>query len=128
YGARGANGVILVTTKEGKVGKAKISMRYENSVSAPTKDVELVDPITYMRLGNEAVLTRDPLGITPYSESKIDNTIAGTNPYVYPANNWREVLFKDFTHNQRANFNVTRGGDVAQYYLAGTFNQDNGIL
>lgn len=128
YGARGANGVILVATKEGKVGKAKINLRYENSLSAPTKDIELVDPITYMRLGNEAILTRDPLGLTPYPESKIDNTIAGTNHYVYPATDWREVLFKDFTHNQRANFNVNGGGDVAQYYLAGTFNQDNGVL
>src|SRR3546814_6895042 len=75
YGARGANGVILVTTKEGKEGKAKVSIRLENSISTPTTNVKLADPITYMYLHNEAVLTRDPLGIQPYPQSKIDNTI-----------------------------------------------------
>src|SRR3546814_5750313 len=62
YGSRAANGVILVTTKEGVEGKAKISFRFENSMSQATREIELADPITYMRLHNEAVLTRDPLG------------------------------------------------------------------
>ncbi|MDD3907972.1 MAG: carboxypeptidase-like regulatory domain-containing protein, partial [Bacteroidales bacterium] len=60
YGSRAANGVILIKTKEGKEGKAKISFRVENFVSMPTKNVELADPITYMKMHNEAVLTRDP--------------------------------------------------------------------
>src|SRR5690606_2873717 len=60
YGARGANGVILITTKEGREGKASISLRYENSLSSPTEKVELADPITYMKLANEAIKTRDP--------------------------------------------------------------------
>lgn len=128
YGARGANGVILVTTKEGKEGKAKVSVRLENSISAPTRNVEVADPITYMRLHNEAVLTRDALGLQPYPQSKIDNTIAGTNPYFFPATDWRSELFKNYTMNQRGNFNVSGGGQVARYYFAGTFNQDNGVL
>lgn len=128
YGARGANGVILVTTKEGKEGPAKVTFRIENSISAPTQDVELADPITFMRLSNEAVKTRDPLGVQPYSQRKIDNTLAGTNPYVYPATDWRKFLFKDYTMNQRANLNVSGGGKIARYYFAGTFNQDNGVL
>ncbi|MGN6510589.1 MAG: SusC/RagA family TonB-linked outer membrane protein, partial [Chitinophaga sp.] len=128
YGARGANGVILITTKEGVEGKARVSVRIENSNSAPTKNVALADPITYMKLGNEAVLTRDPLGQLPYSEAKIDNTAAGANPYVYPATNWREELFKQSTMNQRANFNVSGGGKVARYYLAAAANRDNGNL
>ncbi len=128
YGARGANGVILVTTKQGRSEKARINFRYENSLSSPTKNIELADPITYMKLENEAVLTRNPLGLAKYSESKIDNTIAGTNPYVYPSTDWQKELFKDYTHNQRANFSVTGGGEVAQYYIAATFNQDNGVL
>ena len=128
YGARGANGVILVTTKEGVEGKARISVRLENSMSAPTKNVKLADPITYMRLGNEAVLTRTPLEKLPYQEEKIDNTIAGTNPLVYPATDWRKEMFKDYTMNQRVNFNVSGGGKIARYYLAATLNQDNGML
>jgi len=128
YGARGANGVILITTKEGKEGKAAITVRLENSISTPTRDVELADPITYMRLHNEAVLTRDPLGILPYSDQKIENTIQGVNPYVFPVTDWKKELFKDYTMNQRVNMNVSGGGSVARYYVAGSFNQDNGVL
>ncbi|HWV68456.1 TonB-dependent receptor [Chitinophaga sp.] len=128
YGSRAANGVILVTTKEGKEGKAAITFRVENSVAAPTRNVALADPITYMRLNNEAVLTRDPLGQLPYTDQKIDNTIAGINEYMYPATDWRGTLFKSYTTNQRANLNVSGGGSTARYYVAGSFNKDNGIL
>lgn len=128
YGARGANGVILVTTKSGKEGPARVSIRFENSTSSNTKDVELADPVTYMQLENEAVLTRNRLGVLPYSQNKIDNTIAGTDPYVYPANDWMAQLIKRQTNNQRLNFNASGGGKVARYYIAGSFNQDNGIL
>jgi len=128
YGARGANGVILIATKQGKEGRLSINVRVENSLSAPTRNVELADPVTHMVLGNEAVLTRNPLAPQPYSQSKIDNTIAGTNPYVYPATNWYQELFKDYTMNQRVNLNASGGGKVADYYLSGTFNQDNGVL
>lgn len=128
YGARGGNGVIMVTTKEGKEGKASVSFRYETSLSSPTRDIELADPITYMRLNNEAVLTRDPLNSTPYSMEKIESTERGRNPLVYPANNWYDILFKDQAVNHRYNFNVSGGGKVARYYVAATYNQDNGVL
>ena len=128
YGSRGANGVILVTTKEGKEGKVNITVRFETSLSQPTDRVDLADPITYMRLHNEAVRTRDPLGLLPYSETKIQNTIAGVNPMAYPATDWYSMMFKDYTVNERLNFSVNGGGKVARYYLSGTVNQDNGIL
>lgn len=128
YGARGANGVILVTTKEGKEGPASISFRYETSYSTPTRQVELADPVTYMKLNNEAVSTRDPLAIMPYSRQKIDMTERGLNPLIYPANDWYSLLFRDYAINRRANFNVSGGGKIAKYYIAGTYNQDSGIL
>lgn len=129
YGARGANGVILVTTKDGKEGKAHVSIRVENSFSAPTKLISLADPITYMKLNNEAVLTRDPLGIIPYPESKIAYTQrSNRNQYVYPMVNWMDEMFKDYTMNQRVNFNISGGGKVATYYLAGSFSNDTGLL
>ncbi len=130
YGARGANGVILVTTKQGAEGSAKLNFRIENSVSGATSNVELADPITYMRLGNEAVVTRDPSGMArePYSQEKIDNTILGVNSDVYPANDWRKELFKPYTMNQRANMSISGGGKVARYYVAGSFYKDNGVL
>lgn len=128
YGARGANGVILVTTKKGAVGKAKISLRVENSVSTPTKTVELADPVTYMRLANEARATRGNIQLL-YSQEKIERTAApGANPYVYPQNDWIGMLFKKYAVNQRYNLNVSGGGGVARYFVSGAFNKDNGVL
>lgn len=129
YGARGANGVILVTTKSGVEGKMKINGRIENSISMPTRNVELADPVTYMKLHNEAVLTRNQGGgVLPYSQEAIDATEAGINPYVYPANDWRKQLFRDHIMNQRVNLNISGGGKIARYYVAGAFTQDNGLL
>lgn len=128
YGARGANGVILVTTKEGAVGKAKFSFRIENSISEPTQNVKVVDPVTYMEMYNEAITTRDPLGVPLYPEGKIANTAAGINPYVYPANDWQELLLKKRTTTRRVNLNVSGGGGVAQYFVSGSYNKDNGLL
>ncbi|WP_244518963.1 TonB-dependent receptor [Parapedobacter composti] len=128
YGARGANGVILITTKEGKEGPANISLRVENSVSTPTRNVELADPVTYMKMANEAILTRDPLGFLPFSQRKIERTAAGGNPLEYPATDWRQALLKDYTMNQRVNLSVNGGGKVARYFVSGALNQDNGVL
>jgi TonB-linked SusC/RagA family outer membrane protein len=127
YGARGANGVILVTTKEGVEGKAKFSVRFEESFSSPTQQIEMADPVTYMTLGNEAVLTRNPLGGRPYSLEKIANTGTG-NPYVYPATDWKEFMLKNVTTNQRLNVNISGGGKVSRYYVAASYTHDNGIL
>lgn len=128
YGARGANGVVLVTTKEGNEGRAKLNIRFENSFSMPTKRIDLVDPITYMQLHNEAVTTRNPLNPRPYTDKKIEATMRGENPYVYPAINWLDELFKDYTTNQRVNMNVSGGGKVARYYIAGSLSNDNGLM
>lgn len=128
YGARGANGVILVTTKEGKEGKATVNIRVENSISTPVRTIETADPITYMQLHNEAVRTRNPLGVLPYSQSKIDNTIKNLNPYAFPAINWYDEMFKKYTMNQRVTANISGGGNVARYYIAASFFNDNGVL
>ncbi|WP_316818523.1 TonB-dependent receptor [Pedobacter nyackensis] len=128
YGARGANGVILITTKKGVEGSPIINVRVENSVSSSIKDVEVADPITFMKSHNEAVKMRNPLDPLPYSMSQIDNVVFGGNPYVYPAVNWHDMLFKDYTTSQRMNFNLSGGGKVARYYVAATYNKDDGIL
>lgn len=128
YGARGANGVIYVKTKEGRKGKAKLNIRVENSISRSTKEVELADPVTYMQLYNEAIVTRDPSQPLYFSEDKIARTVPGSNSMIYPATDWKDELLKDFTMNQRANVNISGGGDVARYYVAASFAQDNGIL
>jgi TonB-linked SusC/RagA family outer membrane protein len=128
YGARGANGVILVTTKQGAEGKAKISFRVENAVSMPTKNVDLADPITYMKLHNEAVATRNPLLPRPYSQDKIANTIPGSNSVIYPNTDWRDKLLKPYAMNQKGYLSISGGGKVASYYVAGSFTNENGNL
>lgn len=128
YGARGANGVILVTTKEGHEGKANLNIRFENSISSPTKNVEVVDPVSWMTLYNEAVSTRDPLSPRPFSEKKIEMTRRSANQYAYPAVNWVDDMFKKQTSNQRLNANLSGGGKVARYYIAATLNNDTGLL
>ena len=122
YGARGANGVILVTTKEGTEGKMKLSFRVESSFSAPSKEVEIADPLTFMKLHNEAVRTRNPDGALPYLESAI------AAPMAYPMVDWKDMLFKDFTTNYRGNMSLSGGGRVARYYVALSYSRDNGIL
>lgn len=128
YGARGANGVILVKTKEGRKGQVKVNIRLENSISTPTKLLELADPTTYMKLHNEALLTRDPMAPLMYSQDKIDNTMPGSGSMIYPYTDWSKMMMKDYTMNQRMNLNVSGGGDVARYYVAASYSRDNGIL
>ncbi len=129
YGARGANGVILVTTKRGVEGTAKVFARYEISTSQPTKMVELADPRTFMILANEAVQTRNPEGNIPYSQDKIENTgKPGSNPYIYPSNDWYDMLFNKRSMSQRANLSISGGGKVAQYYVSASATKDNGVL
>jgi TonB-linked SusC/RagA family outer membrane protein len=129
YGARGANGVILVTTKEGKEGKVTVSFRFENSFSQPTATVKMADPITYMELANEAYATRSLLAPVPYSRRQIETTSdPDRNQYVYPAVDWMDMLTQKTAVNQRANLSISGGGQIARYYIAGSISQDNGIL
>ena len=128
YGARGANGVVYVTTKEGVEGEATVNVRYETSLSEATKNIELADPITYMLMHNEAVRTRNPIGLLPYSLNKVDQTIAGGDPVLYPTTDWYKELFEDRASSQRLNVSVSGGGKVARYYLAASVTQDNGSL
>ena len=129
YGARGANGVIFVTTKRGQEGPAKIFARVETSISAPTDVVELADPVTYMKSYNEAISTRDPLGELMYSYDKIEQTgKPGANRLIYPANDWYDMLFKDFATSYRANVSARGGGKVATYYVSGAYTEDTGVL
>lgn len=129
YGARGANGVIFVTTKRGQEGPAKIFARVETSISAPTDVVEVADPVTYMKSYNEAISTRDPLGELMYTYDKIEQTgKPGANRLIYPANDWYDMLFKDFATSYRANVSARGGGKVATYYVSGAYTEDTGVL
>ena len=129
YGARGANGVILVTTKRGQEGPAKIFARFEKSISAPTQNIQLADPVTYMKSYNEAISTRDPLGELMYSNDKIEQTgKPNANRLIYPCNDWYKMLFKDYASSTRANLSIRGGGKISSYYVSGAITHDGGIL
>jgi TonB-linked SusC/RagA family outer membrane protein len=128
YGARGANGIITVATKGGKEGAAKVSARLDVNVATPTAMLELLDGVEYMRLYNQARLSRHPEMGTYYSEQKIKATGQGINPMIYPNINWYDEMFKNSTVNTKANINVSGGGRVATYYVAGGFDHETGLL
>ncbi len=128
YGARGANGVIYVTTKQGKEGRPVVAFRAESSISQPTKNVEFADPVTYMKLYNDAQYSRDPFSVPFYSQEKIDYTQSGLYPNIFPAVDWRSELFKNSAFNHRYDLSVSGGGKVASYFVSGSYSQDNGIL
>ena len=129
YGARGANGVILVTTKKGEEGSVYTSVRYEAVASMPTDEIEVVDPKTYMRMYNQALLARNPEASPVYSVERIERTGNPNYPsFVYPANNWYDILFKDYSVNHRLGVNVRGGSNVVQYYASVNYTRDAGML
>ena len=128
YGSRGANGVILVTTKLGTEGRPRITVRAEQRLSTPTQMPQLADPVTFMKMHNEAILTRDPLAQTLYPEEKIALTAAGIDPIKYPAVNWMDVVTKPNTYTQNYNLSISGGGQAATYMVSGNLTQDNGLI
>jgi len=119
YGARGANGVILVTTKKGEEGSAYTTARYEMVVSQPTREIDVVDPITYMKMYNQAIMGRSNAGTPKYSVEHINRTASGRYPsWVYPANDWYNILFKNRSINHHAGMSIRGGSRVIQYYAS----------
>lgn len=129
YGARGANGVILVTTKRGEEGSVYTSFRYEAIASMPTDKIEIVDPITYMKMYNQALLSRNPSATPKYSVEHIERTASGKYPsWVYPKNDWYDILFKKMNVNHHFGLNIRGGSKIVQYYASLNHNRDQGML
>ena len=127
YGSRGANGVMIITTKNGRDSeKMTINLRAEFGASAPTRVPKVADGVTFMETYNEACATR---GENPrYSREKIMGTKLGLDPYVYPNVDWYDMLFKDCTFNQNFNFNMTGGAKKIDYFLNASVYNENGIM
>lgn len=126
YGVRGANGVVLVRTKTGKVGKANILFDYNEGISSFTIRPELADGITYMNMANEASVGRG--GIVQYTQDYIDKTASKVDPLLYPNVNWMDEILNKFSHNRRANLNTSGGVDKAQYYVSLAYYNETGFL
>lgn len=135
YGARGANGVILVTTKRGKSGRPRIDLRVDNVISEPTKMIGLSDPMTYMNMYNIAERSRpETYAGDFFSADKIYNTqqtinnAPGSNRFVYPAVDWMDLMFKKRTNNLKTTASISGGGNIANYFVSGSYATDNGAL
>ncbi len=129
YGARGANGVIYVKTKKGQEGNIRTTFSYERVMAMPTDEIDVVDPVEYMNLYNEAILGRGLSDYPVYTNEKIENTGSSRYPsYVYPSNDWYDILFKDMSSNDRYSINARGGGAKIQYYVSANHNINRGII
>jgi TonB-linked SusC/RagA family outer membrane protein len=123
YGAKGANGVLIITTKRGVAGKPRVSAKVETGANGLTRLPKMLDGVNYMKLYNEA-RTNDGNSAT-YSDEVIEKTASGLDPYLYPNVNWINTIYKDYTPMTNANVNVSGGGESMRYYVSTSFyNQD----
>lgn len=125
YGSRGANGVILITTKRGKEGKININFKDETIYNTRTITPEFEDGVTYANLLNEARITRNFEPI--YRPEELEILRLGLDPDLYPNVNWKDLLLKDGAMTYRANLNMTGGGATARYFVSGSYVDEGGM-
>lgn len=122
YGVRGANGVVLVTTRGGIVGKPQINIKFEAGMVQPTKIPDMADAIQFAEMYNAAA------GYEVYSRKDIEMYRNGSDPDLHPNIDWVKKLYKNYSFNQRVNINVTGGGATAKYYISGGFYNEDGLF
>lgn len=126
YGVAGANGVILINTKKGKSAKTVLKFNYNQGITSFTKVPELTGAQDYMMLTNEAQVAS---GLSPqYSQAQIDSTLKGNQPYLYPNVDWMKTIFRSAGMTRRANFSATGGSDIANYYIALAYFDEESLL
>ncbi len=116
YGVRGANGVVLVTTRRGKSGKITVDVKSNVGLSYSARLPNYVDGATYARLANEASVVRG--GKPIYDQTSLEMFSNGLDPDLYPNVSWRDVVLKDYVWNQQHHISVTGGGTNARYYMS----------
>jgi TonB-linked SusC/RagA family outer membrane protein len=120
YGVRGANGVILITTKKGSIGKPQINARAEFGFNTPLKRPSMANSAQWAELYNETYGRK-------YSDEDIRKYGDGSDPDLYPNVDWFKTLFDDLAETQRVNLNISGGGDLIKYYVAGSFYNEGSI-
>lgn len=126
FGVRGANGVILITTKKGKAGRTEIKVDYYQGLTRFTRLPETADGVTYMQMANEAAVTRG--GNPVYSADVIDKTYKGQDPYLYPNVNWFKEIFNDFGKNRKANLGIRGGNEKSTFYVSAAYYDETGLF
>ncbi len=125
YGVRGANGVIIINTKRGQIGKPTVDIRVEQSISQPTKLPDYIGAADYMELLNELKENKSQL---PYTQDEIYRTRTGYDKDLYPDVDWLDAITKDYAYSTRANLSVSGGSDFLRYSLVGVYFGEKGIL
>ncbi|WP_455963707.1 SusC/RagA family TonB-linked outer membrane protein [Bacteroides bouchesdurhonensis] len=125
YGSRGANGVVLITTKRGKEGKTRVNAKVETSYNTRTRTPEFVDGPTYAHMMNEALITRSQS--PAYSESDLRLFENGLDQDLFPNVDWMDLILKDGAPTYRANIDLTGGGTVARYFLSASYVNEGGM-
>lgn len=123
YGAEGANGVILITTKRGTTDKPRISFRAETTIATPTRLPEFMNAEETLTLYNEALRNEGSPEI--YDPSLYAE---GADRDLYPDTDWLDLMLRDHTYNMRYTLNVQGGSNRARYFVSGAFYQENGIF
>lgn len=128
YGSRGANGVLIIKSKNGSdLEKPIIGFRVEANVTMPTQTPKFVGATDYMRLYNEAV-TNQGTGDILYTQEQMLNTMNHVDPYIYPDVDWYNEIFKGSAFNQKANFNIRGGTQKITYFMNINVNHETGML
>lgn len=126
YGVRGANGVILIQTPKGQIGKTRVSVRGEYGVSEPTQLPEFVGGAKYMEVINSARILS---GLEPsYSQEAIDKTRMHMDPDFYPDVNWLDAVTNNYAQNQRISANINGGSELLRYSLIVSYFGEQGII
>lgn len=126
YGVRGANGVIIVKTKPGIIGKPSVNIDYYEGMNRFTVTPELADGVTYMHAVNEALSNTNR--VHRYSPAYIENTRNGVDPMLYPNVDWQKEIFNDWGHLRRVNANVRGGSQMAQFYASVSVYNEKGTI
>lgn len=125
YGARGANGVVLITTKRGRIGKAQATLNVSTGVSSPTNTVEFLNADQYVELFTEAA---ENTGNLDYIEGLFDDLSGGTDWRNREVDtDWNDVAFRDGSQ-QDIDFSLSGGDEKTVYYFSGAYNNTKGII
>ncbi|RXF72374.1 SusC/RagA family TonB-linked outer membrane protein [Arcticibacter tournemirensis] len=125
YGSRGANGVVLVSTKRGKAGKVAISGKAEGSYNTRTYTPKFVEGYTYAKLMNEARSTRNQTSF--YSDDDLGLIRDGLDPDLFPNIDWMKMFLKDGAYTKRGSLNFDGGGATARYFVSGSYIDEGGM-
>ncbi|QKJ28775.1 TonB-dependent receptor [Mucilaginibacter mali] len=132
YGVKGANGVVLVTTRRGQTGKARINLRTEFGLQVPMHVPQFLDAANTATLRNEALKNDALISGSPYVPEFTDADIAlfrsGADPYGHPNVDWYHTLFKGSAPIRKSNADVSGGSDNVQYFISLGFENQGGIL